>query len=241
MVMKENIIAAGQNNIIILLHGLNRTYRSFSKMESALKREGYDVINLDYPSREHTVEVLVDNFIIPTINKYKNQSNIKIHFVTHSMGAILLRYYLQHHELHNLGNVVMLAPPNQGSEIVDKLNNVIGFKLINGPAGLQLGTKNNSMPKQLGKVDYSVGVIAGNRSMNPILSRLIPGKNDGKVSLKRTKVNGMKDHLVMPYTHTMIMWHRSVIKQTLYFIKNSQFNHHNKHAALNNPSIAIGD
>ena len=222
--MKEIIVEMAQSNIVILLHGLNRTYRSFSKMESVLKNEGYDVINIDYPSNQYTIEVLVEEFITPIINKYQNQPNTKIHFVTHSMGAILLRYYLQHHKLDNIGNVVMLAPPNQGSEVVDKLNKVIGFKLINGPAGLQLGTKNSSMPIQLEDVDYPVGVIAGNRSMNPILSCLIPGKNDGKVSLKRTKVNGMKDHLVMPYTHTMIMWHRSVIRQTQYFIKNSQFN-----------------
>ena len=208
---------------VILLHGLNRSHRSFSKMERSLIEDGYTVINVNYPSQHFSIESLVAGYIAPIISACKTQSNSKLHFVTHSMGGILLRYYLQHHTIANLGNVVMLGPPNQGSEVVDKLKNVPGFKLINGPAGQQLGTTSTSLPKQLGPVDYPVGVITGNRSINPILSCIIPGEDDGKVSLKRARVDGMLDFLVVPYTHTMIMKRQRVIEQTQYFLKNSQF------------------
>ena len=208
---------------VILLHGLNRTHRSFSKMEQSLIGSGYTVVNVNYPSQHFSIESLVASYIAPIINACKTQSNSKLHFVTHSMGGILLRYYLQHHTIENLGNVVMLGPPNQGSEVVDKLKNVPGFKLINGPAGQQLGTTSTSLPQQLGPVDYPVGVITGNKSINPLLSCIIPGKDDGKVSLKRARVEGMLDFLVVPYTHTMIMRRQHVIEQTQYFLKNSQF------------------
>jgi len=224
------------NETVILLHGLNRTSRSFSKMEEALIENGYKVINVNYSSKHFKIESLVRRYVAPSINACEKQPNVKIHFVTHSMGGILLRYYLKHYTIANLGNVVMLGPPNQGSEVVDKLKKVPGFKLLNGPAGQQLGTTLISLPQQLGPVDYSVGVIAGNRSINPILSGLIPGENDGKVSLKRAKVKGMSDFLVMPYTHTMIMRRQRVIEQTQYFLKNSQFEslyYRNEEAVIN--------
>ena len=208
---------------VILLHGLNRTHHSFSKMEKSLSNNNYKVVNVNYPSQHFTVEELVEHHITPIIRACEEDCKTKIHFVTHSMGGILLRYYLQDHSLPSLGNVVMLGPPNQGSEVVDKLKNFPGFKLINGPAGQQLGTTPTSVPQLLGPVDYPVGVITGNRSINPILSCIIPGKDDGKVSLKRARVEGMTDFLVVPYTHTMIMRRQYVIDQTRHFLKNSQF------------------
>ena len=132
------------NEIVILLHGLNRTHRSFSKMEEVLTGKGYTVININYPSQQFSIENLVNDYVAPIISACKTQSSAKIHFVTHSMGGILLRYYLRHHTIENLGNVVMLGPPNQGSEVVDKLKNIPGFKLLNGPAGQQLGTTSTS-------------------------------------------------------------------------------------------------
>ncbi len=208
---------------VILLHGLNRTHRSFSKMEYSLKENGYNVVNINYPSQRFTIETLVEQHISPIIRQCKKECHTRIHFVTHSMGGILIRYYLQYHSLPNLGNVVMLGPPNQGSEVVDKLKNIPGFKMINGPAGQQLGTSPDSLPQQLKPVDYPVGVITGNRSINPILSLIIPGQDDGKVSLKRARVKGMADFLVVPYTYTMIMRRQHVIEQTQYFLKYSQF------------------
>ncbi len=192
------------NECVILLHGMARTARSMENMKTALIQKGYRVVNLDYPSRRHPIEDLALTFIPVAFNRCDPESVEQIHFVTHSLGGILVRYYLAHHELPNIGRVVMLSPPNQGSEVVDKLRNVPGFRLLNGPAGEQLGTDRESLPLQLPGVDFEVGVITGDRTINFINSLLIPGKDDGKVSVERAKLDGMSDFLVTHHTHPFI-------------------------------------
>ncbi|MEM7257005.1 MAG: alpha/beta hydrolase, partial [Pseudomonadota bacterium] len=119
----------------------------------------------------------------------------------------------------------MIAPPNQGSEVVDNLRDVPGFKVFNGPAGLQLGTDENSIPSQLGPVTFDLGVIAGTDTINPILSQYLPNPDDGKVSVESTKVEGMDDFLVFAHTHTFIMRSKQVIAQVIHFLQQGQFNH----------------
>ena len=208
---------------VILLHGLARSSSSFSKMETELKSSGYHVINVDYPSRKQTIEELSNGYISKAVTECKANKADKIHFVTHSMGGILVRHYLSKHSLDELGHVVMLSPPSQGSEIVDKLGDFPGFHALNGPAGQQLDTSEESIPNSLGPVDYPVGVITGNKSINLILSMLIPGDDDGKVSIERAKLEGMTDFLVVPHTHPMIMNSDEVIRQTTLFLEQGAF------------------
>lgn len=139
------------------------------------------------------------------------------------MGGILVRHYLSKNHLENLGRVVMLSPPNQGSEAVDRLSSVPGFYFLNGPSGRQLGTLKNSLPKKLGPANFEVGIITGSRSINLFLSWLIPRKDDGKVSIESAKLEGMTDFLVLPHTHVFIMKSDGVIDQILYFLKKGRF------------------
>ncbi len=208
---------------IILLHGLSRTSRSMNKAGELLAAYGYKIVNVDYPSRSADISALSQQYIARAVMQCDANSIKKIHFLTHSMGGILLRNYLASQTIDKLGRVVMLAPPNQGSEVVDKLGSWRLFYYLNGPAGLQLGTDNNSVPNQLGPVNFQLGIIAGNKTVNPFLSRLIPGVNDGKVSVSRAQVNGMKDFIVMPYSHSFIMRREAVIEQVLYFIQQGCF------------------
>ncbi|NOZ54259.1 MAG: alpha/beta fold hydrolase [Gammaproteobacteria bacterium] len=217
------VLSEKRNECVVLLHGLARSSRSFSAMENALSEAGYHVINVDYPSRKHVIESLAEDYVTKAIAKCRSVLTEKIHFVTHSMGGILVRYYLANYSLDSLGHVVMLSPPNQGSEVVDKLGNFPGFYVLNGPAGQQLGTLAKSLPNKLGPVDYSVGVITGNKSINLILSTIIPGDDDGKVSIERAKVAGMSDYLVVPHTHPMIMSSKEVIRQTIGYLQNGKF------------------
>jgi len=195
-------------------------------MNRALRKTGYRTYNCNYPSREHPIELLSETFI-PRAIEYCNANfqPAKIHFVTHSMGGILIRCYLAQEKLRNLGRVVMLAPPNAGSELVDHLSQFQIFTLINGPAGQQLGTDATSLPKSLGPVEYEVGIIAGNKSLNPLTSALLPGEDDGKVSTKSTQVTGMTDYIVLPYSHTFMMNRPAVIEQTIHFLNNACFQH----------------
>ena len=208
---------------VVLLHGLARTRRSMRTLETALLNAGFGVANQSYASTSYPIEQLARRAISSALALCPD--NTRIHFVTHSMGGILVRQYLKSHTLPNLGRVVMLGPPNQGSEIVDVLGRMPGFALINGPAGLQLSTDKNSVPAELGQIDFECGVIAGTRTINLLLSRLIPGQNDGKVSVENTKVAGMKDHIVLPVAHPFMMANSAVIRQVVEFLKHGQFNH----------------
>ena len=208
---------------VILLHGLARSSGSMEKMATALRQAGYDVINIDYPSRSQPIETLAECAIGEALAQCHGKS---VSFVTHSMGGILVRQYLSQHTIENLNRVVMLGPPNKGTEIVDKLAHVPGFHFINGDAGLQLGTSQLSVPNRLGKANFDVGIIAGTQSVNWLLSSLIPDTDDGKVSVESTKVDGMNDHIEMPTTHVFMMRNDAVIEQVLYYLKQGEFRHY---------------
>ena len=217
--------AFGAQEQVILLHGLCRTSHSMVKMENALTGAGYKVRNVDYPSRTTSIQKLADDVIGKAVADCQQDGAAKINFVAHSLGGILVRSYLVRHSIPELGRVVMLAPPNQGSEIVDKLGWLFLFKWINGPAGNELGTDKNSTPNNLGPANFSASIIAGDRSINWINSLLIPGSDDGKVSLERTKLAGMSDHLVIHATHPFIMKNHEVIRQTIQFLRAGSFDH----------------
>ena len=206
---------------MILLHGLARSDRSMRKLETALLEKGYSVQNVSYASTRKTIEQLAEEAIGQALKLCPPDR--KLHFVTHSLGGILVRQYLSHHEIDNLGRVVMLGPPNKGSEVVDKLRDFPGFHFINGDAGLELGTGESSVPNRLGAANFDLGIIAGTRSINLILSRMIAGVDDGKVSVERTKLEGMHDHLEMEVTHPFMMRNSKVIEQVIHYLETGRF------------------
>lgn len=210
------------NECVILLHGLARSANSMDRMAQRLSEQGYKVLNIDYPSRAYPIEQLAEQTISDALAKCEGMS---VSFVTHSMGGILVRQFLRNHQIENLNRVVMLGPPNKGTEIVDKLGNLPGFHLVNGDAGMQLGTGALSLPNQLGRANFDVGIIAGTQSINLILSSLIPDTDDGKVSVESTKVEGMNDHIEMPTTHVFMMRNDAVINQVICYLKQGKFNH----------------
>jgi len=212
-----------QASCVVLLHGLARTPSSMETLEKALIRDGFSPINEGYPSREHSIELLAELAIKPALEKCPK--DMSVNFVTHSLGGILVRQYLSKHEVANLNRVVMLGPPNKGSEVVDKLGDAPGFHFINGDAGMQLGTGELSIPNTLGKANFDVGIVAGTNSINWILSSLIPNTDDGKVSVESTKLEGMRDHIEMPVTHPFMMKNVSVIAQVINYLKNGSFEH----------------
>src|SRR5262245_21735798 len=180
----------GAQEHVILLHGLCRSKQSMVRMEAELVRAGYVVWNVGYPSRSAPTASLAETVVSNAVAICQQEGAPRIHFVTHSFGGILVRSYLTQHTLPNLGRVVMLGPPNQGSELVDRFGPLWLFGIIGGSAGRELGTTSDSVPNRLGPAGFPLGVIAGNRSNNWFGSAWIPGKDDGKVSVERTRVAG---------------------------------------------------
>ena len=218
------LVASGSaHEHVILLHGLCRTSASMAKLQGVLAQAGYQVSNVDYPSRTASIEPLSEEAIGDAWASCQRRGATRIHFVTHSLGGILVRSFLSRHRPPELGRVVMLAPPNQGSELVDRLGHWSLFQYLNGPAGSELGTGADSTPNRLGPVNFCLGIIAGSRSINGINSCLIDGPDDGKVSVERTKVPGMTDHIIIPATHPLIMRNREALQQTVNFLRNGAF------------------
>jgi pimeloyl-ACP methyl ester carboxylesterase len=215
-------VFAVEDECVILLHGLGRTASSMLRIELELEDEGYIVWNRSYPSRQKTIEeltVTVGNAI-----EYCRAHKVNtIHFVTHSMGGILVRHYFQTHDVKEAQRVVMLAPPNKGSEVADQYRDESWYQFATGPAGQQLGTNEDSVPNKLKVIPLEVGIIAGARSSDPWFSEIFNGDNDGKVSVASTRLPEMNDFLVVESGHTFIMNDGEVIRQIKSFLKDGRF------------------
>ncbi len=224
---------------VVVLHGLGRTSRSMNNMTAFLTSLGYDVLNINYPSRDESIGDCTRDYVVPAIDAHCTNLAMPVNFVTHSMGGILTRYYLAHYTNHHIGRIVMLSPPNRGSEIPDAFKNLSLFRSIMGPAALQLTTGSNSVPNTLGPARYETGIITGDRSLNPIFSFLIPGADDGKVSVQRAGLAGMSDFLILHSSHTFIMNDDEVQRQTAFFLLHGRFDSTNKPVVLSSitPSL----
>ena len=220
----ETLIAevSGQD-CVVLIHGVNRSWRAMRPMARALQIGGYNTVNVDYPSRSGTVDKIAPMAVGNGLAQCRAMGAETIHFVTHSIGGILVRFEQERAPIPELGRVVMLAPPNQGSEVVDKTRFLPGAGLVGGQALLQLGTSDEDIPAQLGAVDYEVGVIAGTGTINPWMSAMLPDADDGKVTVERTRVDGMADFLIVEDNHRFIVEDELVIRNTLRFLSTGAF------------------
>jgi pimeloyl-ACP methyl ester carboxylesterase len=189
---------------------------------SRLKNAGFRVVSFGYPSTSEPMEALVAR-LQSEVERCCGTQAETVHFVTHSMGGVLVRSYLGQQPEKHRGRVVMLSPPSKGSEIVDALADSPLGEPVLGPAGSTLGTDSTSLLNELGPVRFTLGIVTGDRSMSPIGSWLIPGPDDGKVGVRRAMVDGATDFMVVPATHTFIMNRRDVAEEVVHFLRNGRF------------------
>jgi pimeloyl-ACP methyl ester carboxylesterase len=204
---------------VLLLHAIARSPRSLRTLEQAIAAAGFETLNVGYPSRKLPLEQLADE-IRMKVGGFIDRSDGPLHFVTHSMGGLVARLLIAKSRPAALGRVVMLGPPNQGSEIADLLAGTRIYQLVYGPAGAQLTTYRALRPS---RVDFPLGVIAGDRAIDFLSWLIIPGPNDGKVSVARTKIDGMTAHTTIHATHTFMTHNTEVQRQTIRFLRSGCF------------------
>lgn len=222
-----------RNECVVLLHGLGRTSNAMIGLQKIISAEGYYTVNLDYPSRKKSIEELAKKHLPKAVKQCNGYQAEQIHFVTHSMGGIVVRAALKNEKPENLGRVVMLSPPNAGSEAADILHRRWYYRWINGPAGQELTTGKDSIPNRLGPADYPLGIIMGDKQtffdswLASLFSgprkKVFSGPNDGKLTVERAKLKGMTDFLVVHESHTFIMNSHEVQTQAVEFLKHGQF------------------
>lgn len=208
-------------NVVVLLHGIARSSRSMRSLEKALRKENYQILNLNYPSCKKDLIAIAAEVFQP-LHPYHNNPNFTLHFVSHSMGGLVIRKLLTLYPIHNIGRVVMIAPPNQGSEVADFLKNNILYKKFFGPAGQQL-TTSYAQTDLFEQEGVEIGVIAGCKVLDPFSHFILRGMHDGRVTVASTKLKGMRDHIIIAATHTFITYHRETVQQTLHFLKQARF------------------
>jgi pimeloyl-ACP methyl ester carboxylesterase len=214
---------ASAADTVVLLHGLGRSERSMRHLASRLEEAGFEAHAIGYDSTQKEPAALARDLEQEIASCCRDAE--RIHFVTHSLGGVLLRAVLRDTPLPNLGRVVMLAPPNRGSELADVVSRSATLRAALGPTAAALGTGPESLPNQLPAAEFEVGVIAGTRTVNPLGSWLIPAADDGTVSVASTQLEGMADFVMLPVTHTFILRSREAARQTLEFLALGRFDH----------------
>lgn len=223
LLLVSSSYASAENECVVLLHGLGRTHHSMDEIENKLLEQGYLVWSESYQSRELPVDFLADQTLSLGLAYCAQQQAARVHLVSHSLGGLLIRVYLQDHSIDNLGRIVMLAPPNHGSEVADVLKDNSLYEWAMGPAGQVLGTGSDGIANQLDPIMGEIGIIAGNTTSDPWFSPIIPGADDGKVSVESARLDEMKAFLEVEAGHTFIMRNNMVIDQILSFLREGVF------------------
>ena len=206
---------------VVLLHGLWRGFRAMAPLERALGEEGFSTLNIPYPSPRFPVPELARR-VAEQIRRHTEGRETS--FVTHSLGGILLRQMLATEVPWKWGRCLMLAPPNEGSEIVDWLGNHPALARLLGPAGRSLGS--HGLPKTLPAPPTGPewGILMGTRPKIPFFQSLLEPSNDGIVSTARGRLAGVSRFAEVDADHTFIQMHPDTIRITREFLRNGRWN-----------------
>ncbi len=210
-----------RNEWVVLVHGMLSSPRAMKKIEKELTMNGYHVMNFGYDSREDSIQIVTD-VLDHSIKNLIPSGAGTIHFVTHSLGALVVRYYLSKRKIKNLGRFVMIAPPNQGSVWGKTLvKNIPAMRHILGISGEELQYSLKYRPVKPPPCEF--GIISGGTGKSRGLNPFIPGDNDATVAVSETMMEGMKDHIVIPGQHTMLLFQKRVIDNVISFLGTGKF------------------
>ncbi len=210
-------ISTGEN--VVLIHGILRGSRSMNKIKRELVSQGFIVTGFDYSPGDGSIEEISDR-LHEIIKKFPKG---KIHFVTHSMGAVIVRKYISKYKPRNTGRVVMIAPPNNGSVYAAVLMRLPFFEKIFGRSGVEIADGENCILNTLPVPKFEFGVIAGGTGYEIGLNPFLKGDNDGTVLLNETIIKGMADFMQIKGQHSFLLFNNEVISESINFLKNGKF------------------
>lgn len=203
---------------VVLIHGMRRTGRSMRKMASAMREAGYNTVVCSYSSDHPAHEIATNLFAAlgPVI-----EAAPRVHFVTHSLGGILVRDAFRDCVPPNLGRVVMLGPPNGGSQHIDNFVHLPFFVTIWGAPSPELGTGTNALPARLPPINFPCRVIAGTNK--GLVGWMLPGENDGRVTVASASAGNPSEVLLLPTGHAWMMRNPVVISNAITFLRDGTF------------------
>lgn len=209
---------------VVLLHGFAAFPGVMWPLAWRLRRLGFATLTPYYPSWARALDAHPAT-LQPQINRFTSHVEGPLHFVGHSMGGLIIRALLREQRPPSLGRVVLLGTPNAGSEIADVLHTHPLARHVLGRAGPLLVTaRDDGWRKRLGRVDYPLGVIAGDRCARLApFAHALPLPHDGKVSVAATHVEGESDHLVLPLTHSGLCFDPRIVRPLVRFLETGSF------------------
>ncbi len=221
---------------VIIIHGLGRSSWSMKTMSELIEEQGYQVCVVDYPTLRQPLDHTLDSstqeiercLAKVTTNPEQSTNRQKVHFVGHSLGGLVIRSYLASHpelvDSVEMGEVVFVGTPNQGSDVADFFARSWLLSTL-GETAESLTTHNDSFPNQLPQPTYDFGVIAGTASY-PLFNGLFDEPNDGLVSVKSTKLTGMKDFALVDRKHDRLRRDPYVTELIVNYISTGAFEGH---------------
>lgn len=216
-------IAPDKKECVVLVHGLWRSGFAMRSIESDLADHGYTTVSIDYPSMDADIRTLTDTYLTDGVASCEQQNADVIHMVSHSMGGILIRQYLQDRALPPGSKVVMLSPPNQGSELSERFGDTWWYELIVGPAGSSLTKGEHGIIDTLKPVNAHIGIIAAFRGWSLWPQEWLPTPNDGTVSVESMKLPEMRDFILIEDGHAMMRYNDEIQAQIRYFLNQGVF------------------
>lgn len=220
----ELLLSKKNNDYIVILHGLRRSLKHMKKISAALHKENYNILQISYPSTLYPLDELI-KMVLEEIGKYIsiNDKKIKVHFVGHSLGGLIIRGLIKNNFIYNLGRIVMIGTPNQGNIFADYFTGYGIFEYLHGPVSEQLISDQKEFKHLFGEIRSELGIIAGNKVGNYYLGYLLQDANDGRVCVCDTILKGSKEHIIIHESHDELQTNPTVIQKTVNFIKNGKF------------------
>ena len=179
MLHKVPRVRQNSGDYVVLVHGLSWMRDTMKALGKHLNAQGYHTIEVHYPSRSIAIDEVLNSYVRPAVVEHCTDPKKKVHFVGHSMGCVMIRKLLTESKINRLGNVVMLAAPNQGIELADFFMRSPVIRKVFGESVYQIGADPDSEPNNLGPVTFSPGIIMGSKSAFPVVSDFIPEKTMG--------------------------------------------------------------